>query len=138
MTNTTGFGRRGGGLGQRGTGMIRRHWNNQKYGASKLGFSHARNKNCLEFGHTPSKSCPSPVLGQKSLSNIGFKGHQIIELSRVPKCLASALVTYKQWQASRSCLKYTASLKIVITVNCYINFTSAHIGTDRKTMQTDT
>lgn len=37
-------------------------------------------ENYLQFGHAPSKSLASSVLGRKKLKNIGFDGRQIINL----------------------------------------------------------
>jgi len=47
------------------SGALRRHWNNQKYGAGTLKFSHAK-EFLIKFS--------SPVRGRKLLKNIGLKG----------------------------------------------------------------
>lgn len=41
----------------------------------------------------PSKRFASPVQHGRSLKNIGFKEHQIINLLRVPTCLRPTLIT---------------------------------------------
>jgi hypothetical protein len=43
------------------------------------------------IGHMPSKIWASPVMGQKGLKNVGFKGCQIIRLSGVPTFVKLAL-----------------------------------------------
>jgi hypothetical protein len=47
-----------------------------------LGFHTRKNfsENYPQFWHTPSKTLASPILGQKSLKNIGSKGRHIISL----------------------------------------------------------
>jgi hypothetical protein len=41
-------------------GALSRHWNNRKYGASKLRFPHVNfSENCRHFGHAPAKVSPA-------------------------------------------------------------------------------
>jgi hypothetical protein len=55
---------------------------------------HAR-KNLSEYyplyGHAPSRSLASPVVGQKGLNNSLSKGRKIISLPRAPICLGPVL-----------------------------------------------
>ena len=56
---------------------------------------HTRNnlsENIPQFGHAPSELFASPILGRKSLENIGLKGRRIIKLLETPTCLGPALV----------------------------------------------
>jgi len=51
---------------------------------------HTRNnlsENIPQFGHAPSELFASPVLGRKSLKNVGLKGRRIINLPGAPTCL---------------------------------------------------
>ena len=55
---------------------------------------HTRNnlsENIPQFGHAPSELFASPLLGRKSLKNIGLKGRRIINLPGAPTCLGLAL-----------------------------------------------
>jgi len=73
--------------------MLRHHWNNQKYGASKHRFPHEK-----EFFRKLStilacnlKNCATPDLGRKSLKNISFKELQIISMPWASTRLRQAL-----------------------------------------------
>lgn len=44
-----------------------------------------------KFGRAPPRNFANPVLGRKSLKNIGFKGHQNISLPGTPTCPEPAL-----------------------------------------------
>jgi hypothetical protein len=85
--NMTGL--RGGPAGQL-PGVLRRHRNNQKYVAANSRVS-TRQRISPQFGHAPSKTVLSPVIGLKSLKNIGLKGRQINGLPGEPTCLGVAL-----------------------------------------------
>ena len=60
---------------------------------------HMRNNlsaNIQQFGHAPSEMFGSPILGRKSLKNIGVKGRRIINLPGAPTCLGPALVVRRR------------------------------------------
>jgi hypothetical protein len=69
-------------------GALRHHWNNRKYGATKLRILHVKK---FLWKLSVVWACTSLVLGLKSLKNIGFKGHQIINLYWAPTCLRLGL-----------------------------------------------
>jgi len=72
-------------------------WDNRKYGAGKLNFS-MRNyfsEDYPPFAHAPSKIFASPVLGRRSLNNVGFRSHQIINLPGAPTSHGPALFSIK-------------------------------------------
>ena len=80
-------------------GALRHYWNtsNRKYGASKLRFPCAKEfirKLSTIFGAQPRIYCP--VLGRKSLKNVGLKGRQIISPPGAPTGLGSALAEVSQ------------------------------------------
>lgn len=75
------------GAAARGTnlqGMQRRHRNNRKYGANELSFPHAETflRKLSEIWTRFLKIFVSPVLGRKSLNNIGFGGGKIYKYAR--------------------------------------------------------
>jgi hypothetical protein len=47
-----------------------------------------------QFGHVLPEIFANPVLGQKCLKNIYFKGRQIISLPGTPTCLAPTLLAF--------------------------------------------
>jgi len=60
---------------------------------------HTRNnlsENIPQIGHAPSEMFGSPILGRKSLKNIGVKGRRIINLPGAPTCLGPALVVRRR------------------------------------------
>jgi hypothetical protein len=72
---------------------LRRHWNNRKYGASKLKLPCVKEflRKLAAFSACTLKNFASPVIGRKNLKNVGFKGSQIISLPGVPTCVGPAL-----------------------------------------------
>jgi hypothetical protein len=64
--------------------VLRHHWNNWLYGASKLHTQNNFSENCLQFANVHSKIFTGLVLGQKSLNNISFRGNKIITLHGIP------------------------------------------------------
>ena len=62
--------------------MLRRHWDNRKYGTSKLKFPHAEAflPKLSDICVCAFKMFASPVLGRESLIIKCFKGRQIINL----------------------------------------------------------
>ena len=77
---------------------LRRHWNNRKYGASKLKLPRAKVflRKLTAFAARTLKNFASPVIGRKNLKNVGFKGSQIIGLPGARTCLGSALPLSEQ------------------------------------------
>ena len=79
-------------------GTPRRHWNNRKYGGSKLKLPHAKEflRKLFAFSAHTLKNFASPVIGRKYLKNFGFKGSQIIDLPGAPTCFGPALPPAEQ------------------------------------------
>jgi hypothetical protein len=92
-------------------GARRRHWNNRKYGSRKLSFAHANfSANYPQFGHAPPLKHASPVLGRKSLSNVGLKRRQILACPGRPHisgraCLCSSYTILYVWCISNVTLR---------------------------------
>jgi len=72
--------------------VLRCHWSDWKYGASKLRFAQTSfSKNYLQLGHTPPEKLTNPVLGQKHVKIISVNGHQIICQFKAPTYLRQTL-----------------------------------------------
>ena len=84
---------RAAGRGSNPLWALRLHWNNRKYGASKLKLPRAKEflRKLTAFSARTLKNFASPVIGRKNLKNVGFKGSQIIGLPGAPTCLGPAL-----------------------------------------------
>jgi hypothetical protein len=78
------------------SGAVTRLWNNRTCGGGGGGnSSFHKQKNFLEnypqIGASALRIFASPLLGRKSLKNIGLKGRQIINVPRAPTCLGPVL-----------------------------------------------
>jgi hypothetical protein len=85
----------------------RGHWNNRRLGANKLSFPHANDfsGNYPRFKNVSSKIFSRPVLGGKSLKNVGFKGAKLLTCPR------------RRHVSGQSCIKTAVFCKVTAPYN---------------------
>jgi len=75
-------------------------------------------QNCPQFGHQPSKTFASPVLGRKTLKHIGLQERKVISQPRAPISIRPAIVrTLKQGSFKHPLINLTSFTGIQHSIN---------------------